>query len=55
MVAIAAIFLVSAAPASAAVSRSDAGKRALAALGVKKGKAPVVVFQVSSALRGGMV
>lgn len=44
---------LAAVPASAAVSRKAAGERALAALGVKQGEQPVVVFEVARALTGG--
>ncbi len=41
------------APASAAISRADAGRKVLTALGVNKGKAPVVVFQVGAPVGAG--
>ncbi len=46
---------LTAAPASADTTRAQASAKVLAALGVKQGQAPVVVFRVSTALPAGTV
>lgn len=46
---------LTAAPAAADTSRAQASAKALAALGVKQGQAPVVVFRVNTALPSGTV